>query len=152
MSEPTSVRLTRAERFDVIARRLAVAGAVALGLILAGLLIVNVLQTRGVVDDVQRISRSSEREIDKISRIARSNRALNSATLAAAERLEDCTTPAGKCYARQRAQTADAIGRINAITYLAVSCADREGWQTEREIRECVERQLVRPGQGTGRE
>lgn len=39
--------------------------------------------------------------------------------------LEDCTTPGGTCFKRSRAQTAEAIGSINAVNMAAIYCRDQ---------------------------
>ena len=39
--------------------------------------------------------------------------------------VKDCTTPSGGCYQRGAAQTGQAVGSINAVTQIAVICADQ---------------------------
>jgi cell division protein FtsB len=56
------------------------------------------------------------------------------------ENLKDCNTPEGECAKREAAQLASILGSVNSITFLAAACADRDGVQTEAEIRECVRR------------
>jgi len=53
-----------------------------------------------------------------------------------AERIIDCTDPAGKCFAAGQDRTADAIAQINVVTEFAVICGESE--DGEKAILECV--------------
>ena len=72
----------------------------------------------------------------------RSNARLSAGVQAIVERLESCATSKGACYQEEQAQDAAQNGEINAITYLAVACADAPGHQNGKQIRRCVAHQL----------
>ncbi len=56
--------------------------------------------------------------------------------------IKACTIPQGDCYQAEEVQDAAQVGDINAITYLAVWCADQPGSQTFREVVACVQNEI----------
>lgn len=54
------------------------------------------------------------------------------------ELITDCTDPGGECNQRQRANTAEAIGSINASQIAAIYCYGQQPDATYRELLTCV--------------
>lgn len=54
----------------------------------------------------------------------------------------DCTQAAGQCFERNQQSTSDLIVRLIDSSIYAAACADRPGYQTDQEIRDCVLRKL----------
>lgn len=56
--------------------------------------------------------------------------------------IKSCVDPEGKCFLEAAKRQADVIGDppapINNVIILAAACADREGVDTEAQIRACV--------------
>ena len=83
---------------------------------------------------------------EAIKDVADSNQRLNRKIVALAADLEDCNTPDGECYQRRVAELAAQTGLTNAVSQIAVWCADRDGVQTLSDIRHCVRDALGRGG------
>lgn len=54
------------------------------------------------------------------------------------EQIADCTIPGGDCYQDGQKRTGEVLIDIGEIIRLTVACADRQGPQTEEQIKACV--------------
>ena len=61
-------------------------------------------------------------------------------------RLQDCTTPGGKCYEESAKRTGVAIVKINDIAKAANVCADLPGSITTDAMSKCIEDELKKAG------
>jgi hypothetical protein len=95
----TEARINRA---GLMLKAATVALAVAVGVVLAMIVIGQAVQ------------------LQKLGKIA-------SDTRVGTERLVDCTTPGGKCYEQGRSTTTGAVGSINKVTVATVYCSGKLG-------------------------
>lgn len=57
-------------------------------------------------------------------------------------RLQDCTTPGGKCFKEGQARTGNAVVQISEISKIAAVCADKPGTITAEEMDNCIQSTL----------
>lgn len=98
--------------------------------------------TKNVTEAIAEQAVRNHKISEQVQTVVQRNHNISEQVQRVVSQLKSCSTPNGRCYKEQQALTATQNGQINAITYLAVSCADRPGTQSDAEIRSCVASKL----------
>lgn len=113
-----------------------------LGLLALTALIVGAVKIYDVADGLKAVANSN-------AQLNQDNKELNKKSQRAIDILIDCTTPTPensehvhKCFERSQAQTAGAIGQLNAITMAAAACIDQPHPISLQDVRSCVEQSV----------
>lgn len=126
-------------------RRAEVIGRYAAGVIAVAFVVMIAMQTYLAFQLSGQVA-TTKRVTEAIAGQAVRNHAISVQVRRIVAQLRSCTTPDGRCYKEEVARAATQAGQINAITYLAVACADRPGLQTVTTIRLCVASKLDNGG------
>lgn len=114
-----------------------VVAAAAGGLLVIGTITILVM-TYGLTAAVRETQLAGQQRGELTRNAAEAAEAAAQDAARSADRVEECTTPGGRCFDDNQQRLSRTVGTINRYALAAAACADQPEQQTIDEIQECI--------------